>query len=92
MDDRRTVLKRDQVRAGPPMSLEQASHRGGAAAAVVARIVAQETGGVTLEVTCECGRRTYVRCEYAAPPTPAGLSPIAPRRTVVEPTKQGGAE
>ena len=29
-----------------------------------ARIVSEDAAGATIEVVCECGRRTFVRCAY----------------------------
>jgi len=47
-------------RIGPPQPA------GGDAFAGV-RLVGQDADGATLEVACPCGRKTYVRCAYAAP-------------------------
>ncbi len=33
-------------------------------ASVGARVFAEDASGVTLEVICSCGKRTYVRCDY----------------------------
>ena len=86
MDERTSVLKREQVRLGPPLALEQAA-RGGSPAAASARIVAQDSGAVTIEVQCQCGQRTYVRCEYAAAPP---VVRAAAGRAAVETIKTGG--
>lgn len=88
MDDRTAVLKREQVREGPPMPLEQSARSNGAAATAV-RIVAQDTSSVTLELLCECGKRTYVRCDYAAPAVPARAA--VPRAVTDQPKQGGGA-
>ena len=80
MDESTAVLKSGQFREGPPVPLAHAARPASASAAV--RIVAQDAGGATLELLCECGRRTYVRCDYAAPaPVRAavGRAPENPR-------------
>lgn len=51
-----------------------ASPAGGQAVASgpVARIMAEDAAGATIEIVCECGKRVYVRCEYSqAGPQPA---------------------
>ncbi len=35
------------------------------------RIVADRPEGVLLEVTCACGRKARIQCDYAPAPTPA---------------------
>jgi len=91
MDERTNVLKSQQVQLGPPAALGPTARSPAGPGAGAARIVAQDAGGLTLELHCECGRRTYVRCEYAA----ANAAPAAPARPVgaraaTEAAKAGG--
>lgn len=56
------IVKRSRVKLAGPRSLgTPGSFR------PEARIVRQDATGATIEVTCACGRKTYLRCDYAAP-------------------------
>lgn len=77
-----TLLKRNQVRlmSGPAQG-PQAPLRHGASDATSspgarepqARIVRQTATMATIEVTCECGQRILLECEYA-PSASQGVS------------------
>ncbi len=49
-------------------------------AAVPARIRIAENHPqfALVEVTCSCGKTTFVRCEYASPEEPASASTVSP--------------
>ncbi len=63
------VIKKTQVRMAGSRSLEPAGDTplpcGDAPAQAGARIVETADDGALIEVTCSCGRVTYVRCDYA---------------------------
>jgi hypothetical protein len=90
------VLKKRMVRAGGSRRIgdRAAAPAGAAGGKAAARIVEQSDAGAVLEVTCGCGRKTYVQCEY---PAAAGASHHAEGRVegegageVAEPTDDQG--
>ena len=58
------IIKKDHVKmTEAPRNLGDM-----APSAPAIRIVEQDETGALVEVTCECGRTTYVQCEYAPSP------------------------
>ncbi|MFW6132403.1 MAG: hypothetical protein ACOC8F_00795 [Planctomycetota bacterium] len=82
METSRTVIKRDRVRLsgrraiGPAGARASAGEGGSPAGEPKARIVEQDQDAALIEVTCPCGRKTYLRCTY---PAPAEAAPTLPR-------------
>jgi hypothetical protein len=72
MTTMRRILKADEVALEEPLQLclEPAAPVGGPKAPTAAdpsvRIAQNHAEYAVLEVTCPCGRTTYVRCDYAA--------------------------
>jgi hypothetical protein len=65
------VLKKSQVKLAGPFRLGPGGAAGPPGAAVAhVRIVQQDDAGARIEVTCPCGRTTYLQCDYAAPAGP----------------------
>ena len=63
--ERTRNIPADHVRPAGAKLIGQAS--GGAARpGAAARIVETDEAGAMIEVTCRCGERVYLRCEYAA--------------------------
>jgi len=67
------VIKNEQVRMAGPRRLDQAA-AGNALAGTLqaepaagARIVEMGPTSALIEVTCPCGQKSYVRCDYQAP-------------------------
>lgn len=80
----RRVLKASQVQWEGSFRLEldpKAAPAPGASphAPVPARIRIAENHAqyALVEVTCSCGKTTFVRCEYARPDEPATAAPVA---------------
>jgi hypothetical protein len=81
MKTMRRILKADEVALEEPLQLSIApgltlcGHEPQAAPAV--RLAQDHVQYAVIEITCPCGRTTYVRCDYAtahvasAPPEPA---------------------
>ena len=75
MDPIVRVIKNEQVRMAGPRRLDQvgAAAAGGPAGAAGgepaagARIVEMGPTSALIEVTCPCGQKSYVRCDYQAP-------------------------
>ena len=64
------IIKKDSVRmAEAPRQLGDAATPP-AAMGPAARILEQNETGVQIEITCACGQKTYLQCEYAAGPSP----------------------
>ena len=62
----RRVLKKGNVRMAETRALIGDPERAGPRAQEPhARVVQQGDGGAVIEVTCSCGRRTQVQCDYA---------------------------
>lgn len=76
----RHVLKAAEVTLEAPLalSLDPTAAPGGgsrsAGAAARVRIAQNHADYAVIEITCPCGRTTYVRCDYAA----AGAVPARP--------------
>lgn len=77
MKTMRRILKADEVALEEPLQLSIApaaaccGHKPGAAsAAPSARVAQSHAEYAVIEVTCPCGQRTYIRCDYAT----AGVS------------------
>jgi len=73
MTNTAVVLKKEQVRPGGTRRLGVVGGAVGAAggattARASVRILQQNGDGAVLEITCPCGRKTLVQCQYAAPP------------------------
>jgi hypothetical protein len=79
----RRILKAGEVALAAPLclSLDPVAGPHGAdapcaAGAASVRIAENHPDGAVIEVTCTCGRTTYIRCNYgAANPSPAGQIP-----------------
>ena len=67
------VVKKDMIRSAPPCRIDGMA---GAASPATdsspqhsgreqARIVEQKNGLAVVEVTCSCGKKMYLNCEYA---------------------------
>ena len=78
MDPIARVIKNDQVRMAGPRRLDQASRPAGPPPGgevlmdtpqtqATARIVEMGPASALIEVTCPCGQKSYVRCDYQAP-------------------------
>jgi len=76
----RRVLKADEVALRDPfrLDLDPALPAGpeppSAATGPSARIVQTHPQYAIIEVTCPCGKTTYVRCEYAEAKSPAAAA------------------
>lgn len=85
MKTARQVLKADQVACEGPLQLSldptalPACHKPrSVATGPSVRIVQNHAQYAVVEVTCRCGRTTYVRCDYAAAEAvPALETPIS---------------
>ncbi len=63
------IVKKDNVKmADDPRNLGQAP-AGMSSPQSAARILEQDEAGALIEITCACGERTYLRCDYAAGPS-----------------------
>lgn len=68
------ILKKSQIQAGPSVQLpcfrtgspEPLRKRGdgGAAQAAQARIIESNSDYVILEITCGCGQKSFIQCNY----------------------------
>lgn len=61
----RTVLKKGQVKLGEPYRLGGGAAGAPGSSGARARVVEQGDAGALIEVVCACGRKTYLRCDYA---------------------------
>jgi len=60
------VIKKHLVRMlETPRVIGAASGQAGSGPAACARIVRRSEAGVLVEVTCACGEKTYLQCDYA---------------------------
>jgi hypothetical protein len=76
----RHILKADEVAFEDPLQLgldpaqrPHAAEAPGAQAGPSVRIAENHPDHAVIEITCACGKTTYIRCEYAssARPTPS---------------------
>jgi hypothetical protein len=64
------VLKKDTVKMAEGRSLVgRANQQPARVAGPAARILNQTETGVLIEVTCACGERTQLQCDYASEPS-----------------------
>ena len=77
------ILKGDQVKLEGRLQLHapriQPNAQQGATAASVAqqaRVVESHSESAVIEIICSCGRRTYLKCEYADGESPAEAAQI----------------
>jgi hypothetical protein len=78
----RHVLKADEVTFDPPLQLglDAAVRSSGASpqgvvTAPSVRIAESYPEYAVIEVTCACGKTTYIRCDYTATQSPARQAP-----------------
>ena len=71
----RRILKADEVAMEGPLQLSIAPgaapcgpHPATTAATPSVRVAQDHAEYAVIEVTCSCGRTTYIRCDYAAAP------------------------
>ena len=88
----RHILKAHQVAFDGPLhlGLDPAGRPHGATVQCIsagpsARVTQNHPQYAIIEVTCSCGKTTYIRCDYAAAsPTPVAQSPAQASRRVVD--------
>ena len=71
------ILKKNQVRLEGKLRLEldgPGAANTAAAGSATARIVKTDPQFALVEITCGCGRKTYLRCEYAGHRSPAAVA------------------
>ena len=63
------VIKKDTVRMTEgPRRIAEPAERGPPSSAPAVRIVEQSETAVVIEVTCACGEKTCVQCDYVPDP------------------------
>jgi len=65
------VLKKNEVRLTDPCRIGQDAPEVRPTATALARVIARDDAGTTVEVTCSCGRKVQLRCLYVAETVPA---------------------
>jgi hypothetical protein len=87
----RHILKANQVAFDGPLHLgfDPAGQPHGATVQCIsagpsARVTQNHPQYAIIEVTCSCGKTTYIRCDYAASPAPVAQSPEQAGRHVVD--------
>ena len=68
------VIKRDSLREGPPRVLGASGEPDHTEP--IARLIEQHGRAVAVEVTCACGRKTYLELDYTAAAPAAVAAPV----------------
>ena len=66
------VIKRRRLREGPPRPLGASCMADDAEP--IARLIEQNGRAVAVEVTCACGRKTYLELDYAPQAEPPAMA------------------
>jgi len=84
------ILKKNKVRlaAGEPPPSGPSSHDPTGQAEV--RLVEQDEGGAVIEVTCRCGNKILLRCEYSRQGSQEESGADAPPSGAAEPAAADG--
>jgi hypothetical protein len=60
------IVKKNQVNLAGRRRLGAAGPATRSAGGPAARVLRQDDAGALIEVTCACGRKTHLQCDYAA--------------------------
>ncbi len=62
----RGVTKNDQIKLVQPYRLGDRTASASAIGEPVARVLRQDNESAVIEVTCECGKKVYLTCQFAS--------------------------